>query len=147
MIRKLQNLIKSAYVSLTNGDTSSYPTSQAGYKGKVANFVRLSPYGLDSNPPQGSFVLLFSAYGQESNKFGISSDMIGRRSGLQEGEVAIYNTKTGASILLKSNGEIEISASSVKIESSKVTIDGIRWQTHVHTDPQGGQTGPPKNPV
>jgi phage gp45-like len=147
MIRTIQNLIKSAYVSLTNDDTTSYPTAQASYKGKAATFVRLSPYGLDSNPPKDSFVLLLSAYGQESNKFGIASDMINRRVSLKEGEVAIYNTTNGSSILLKADGEIEITASSVKIASSDVDIDGIKWQTHVHTDPQGGKTGPPEDPV
>lgn len=140
MLTKIQNIIKSAYLSLSNSDTSYYPTAQASYKGKSANFVRLSPYGLDSNPPSGSFVLLFSSYGQESNKFGISSDMARRQSSLNEGEVALYNTKTGSSVLLKSNGEIEISGSSV-------TINGIEWGTHVHPDPDGGKTGPPENPV
>lgn len=146
-MRKLYNLIKSAYLTLTNDDTSSYPTAQAGYKGKVANFIRLSPYGLDSNPPKGSMVLLLSAYGQESNKFGISSDVIRRRSGLKDGEVAVYNTVTGSLIHLKADGSITVSASSVNIESSDVTIDDIGWKTHVHTDPQGGKTGPPENPV
>lgn len=147
MIRKFYNIIKSAYVSLTNDDTSTYPTAQAAYKGKVANFVRLSPYGLDSNPPQGSFVLLLSSYGQESNKLGISSDMTRRQDSLKEGEVALYNTKTQAFVLLKQDGSIAISAQNVTINSPVVEIDGVTWDTHVHTDPQGGKTGPPENPV
>jgi phage gp45-like len=109
MLRFLQ-MIKQAVITLVTSDTSDYPQGQAEYNGKTTDYTRLSPYGLDSNPPDGAWVLLLSSQGQEAVKFGIASDFLGRLKGLKKGEVALYNTVTKSFILLKENGDIEINA-------------------------------------
>lgn len=139
MLKYIKNLVKTAYVTLVNGDDTSYPNMQVGYKRKVANCTRLSPYGLDSNPPRGSFVLLLSAYGQESSKFGIPADLQRRIKGLKEGEVALHNTMTQSSIILRQNGDVEIDASgSVIMNGTPITLNGVDWLTHQHVGVKAG---------
>ena len=109
LLRKLLNLIKQAVVTWTD-DTMAYPRGQAAYNGKTSSYMRLSPYGLCSNPPEGSWVALFSLQGQESVKFGIADDMINRMKNLSPGEAALYNTQTQSYALLKADGNIEVAA-------------------------------------
>jgi phage baseplate assembly protein V len=105
---KFTQMIKQAFISLVTDDSTAYPQGQAGYNNKTTDYVRLSPYGLDSNPPAGSFILLLSSQSQEAVKFGVQSDFINRFKNLKAGEVALYNTLTQSVIHLKENGDIEI---------------------------------------
>lgn len=102
--------IRQAYISLVSDDTESFPTAQATHSGKATKYGRLSPYGLDSNPPTGAWVLLFSSQGKESTKFGIACDFLNRKKSLAEGEVVLYNTQTQSYVYLKANGDIEVDA-------------------------------------
>jgi phage gp45-like len=109
-ISKLTQMIKQAYVSLTSDDSSAYPVTQATYCDKATDVVRLSPYGLDSNPPSESFCLLLSSQAQEAVKFALISDMMNRKKNLKEGEVALNNTLTGSFVFLDADGNIVVSA-------------------------------------
>ena len=123
---RIFNAIKQAFINLVDEDTSAYPRGQAGYSSKATNFVRLSPYGLDSNPPEGAFCLLISSQGKESGKFGISSDFLRRFKELKEGEVAVYNTLTESFVLLKEDGNIAIEAKGGLVEiSGEVVVSGV----------------------
>lgn len=103
-------MIKQAYLSFVTDDSSVYPKGQAGYNDKTTDFLRYSPYGLCSNPPLGSWVLLLSAQGQEAVKIGLVADLLNRKEGLKEGEAVLYNTLTKSFVLLKENGDIEVDA-------------------------------------
>lgn len=145
---KIINSIKTGYISRVTDDSSTYPAIQVKYKGKTGNATRISPYGLDSNPPNGSFVLIQNAWGQESNKFAVCADFIHRYKNLEEGEVAVYNTLTQSYVILKANGNIDVQANgdininangNVNITASgNVNIQGINWLNHGHI---GVQTG------
>lgn len=102
--------IKQAYLSLVTDDSSAYPQGQAGYGDKTSNFLRYSPYGLFSNPPKGSWVLLLSSQGQEAVKIGLIADFLNRKKNTNEGECGLYNTLTGTLIHLKSDGSLFIDA-------------------------------------
>ena len=102
---KAWTIIKQAVVSLVTDDSTSYPQGQATYNGKTTAHTRLSPYGLVSNPPKDSWVLLLSSMAQSAVKFGIASDMLRRIKGLKEGECGLYNTLTQSFILLFENGD------------------------------------------
>lgn len=143
----ITNLIKTAYISGVNDDSSAYPATQVRYKNKTANATRISPYGLDSNPPSGSFVLLLNAYSQEANKFAICADTMNRFKNLEEGEIALFNTLTQSHVILKSNGDINIQANgninitatgNVNIQGD-VTIQGINWISHKHSGVTAGE--------
>lgn len=120
--------IKQAFSSTPGNDTDPYPRGQCGYSGKIANYVRILPYGLSSLEPQGYFILLFNSQGQEAVKFGIPSAMKNRLKDLKQGEVAIYNSLTQTYVILKEDGTFEINCSGLidgDVEiTGNVQIDG-----------------------
>jgi len=143
MIKRVTQMIKMAYVSAVGPDTSAYPQGQASYNGKTTNFLRLSPYGLFSNPPSKSVVLLLSSQAQESFKFGISDDMLNRFKGLKEGECGLYNTLTKAFVHLKEDGTIAVySPNNVEVNAdvdvNVVAAGNVSVQAGVDVDVQAG---------
>ncbi len=107
-MRSLRQIIKQAVISLVTDDSHDYPRGQADYNGKTTEFLRYSPYGLFSNPPKGSWILLLGSQGQESTKAGLISDYLNRKKNVKEGECGLYDVKTGNLIYFKENGDIEI---------------------------------------
>ncbi len=123
MINSLLQKIKQGYLSLVSDDTNAYPQAECVSMGKRSKFIRLSVYGICSNPPEKSHILLLSGQGGESDKFGICNDYLGRMKGLKEGEVALFNTKSGSYVLLKADGGIDVSGDEISI-TGNVAIDG-----------------------
>lgn len=119
VFNKIKNMIKQGVVSLVADDSTVYPQGQAFYNGKTTNYARLSPYGLDSNPPLNSHVLLFSSQAQEAVKFGMASDILNRTKNLLEGEVTLYNTLTGDMFKLDADGQLNLQ----NAEGSGIYID------------------------
>lgn len=131
--RKFRNIIKQGLITLLNDDTSAYPTAQATMNGKPTDYTRLSPYGLDSNPPSNAWVLLFNSQGDESVKFGIASDLLNRKKALKKGEVVLYNTLSKSWVHLKENGDIELDVKNDLIANvvgdMKATVGGDVTET------------------
>jgi len=123
MIGKILSMIKQGYYSLVDPDTSVFPVGQATVNEKATRFVRLSTYGVFSNPPENSHVLLLSSQGQESIKFGIINDFKNRKKGTKGGECGLENTLTGTFIYLKENGDIDIEAPNTN-HAGNVNITG-----------------------
>ncbi len=126
-LTKIVQMIKQGEVSVVTSDGTPYPQGQALYNGKATNYTRLSPYGLDSNPGKGSFLLLFSSQAQEAVKFGLSAAMTKRFKNLKEGEVALYSPVTksyyhitleGIDVLCNGNETINITG------NAEVNVDG-----------------------
>jgi len=122
MSRILQ-MIKQGYTSLVNSDSDDYPKAQATSNQKVSDFVRMSVYGICSNPPSNSHILLLSSNGDESNKFGFQNDFLARKKDLKEGEVALYNTLTESFVVMNENGDVDVEAPNVNIVGN-LTVDG-----------------------
>lgn len=120
--------IKQAFSSTPGDDSQPYPRGECGYSGKIANYVRILPYGLSSLEPQGYFILLFNSQGQEAVKFGIPSAMKNRLKNLSQGEVAIYNSVTGHYVYIKADGSVEINTDTLidgdLTVTGNVQIDG-----------------------
>lgn len=110
MFNKLKQMIKQGVITKVSDDSEVYATAQAEYNGKTTSYTRLSPYGLDTNPPKGTWVLFLSSEAQEAVKFGVAHDFLKRFKNLKEGEVALYNTLSKSFIFLKENGDIEVDA-------------------------------------
>jgi hypothetical protein len=163
--QKFLNIIKQAYYSLVDSDISAYPVGQAVTSQKPMKFTRLSVYGVCSNPPKDSHIVMFNSQGQESVKFGILNDFLNRKKGLKEGEVAIINTKTQTTFFLNENGEIDIvNAAKVNVIEGEVNVingdtnitngninvingdviaDGISLKNHKHLGNLGYDTSIP----
>lgn len=128
LINKALQMIKQAYISTVNDDSSVFPTTEVSYNSKKSNVIRFSPYGLCSNTPTNSNVILLSADGQESLKYALSDDMQNRYKNLKEGEVVLYNYMSGSYTYLKENGDIETECKNNEIINvvgdSNITIGG-----------------------
>ena len=107
-LQKIRAIIKQAFKSLVNDDSSAYPNAQSTYSKKPTDHVRLSTYGICANAPNGSHVFLLQSEGKESIKFGIENDFLRRLKGLTEGEAALYNTLTESFVLMKADGSVEV---------------------------------------
>jgi len=140
MINRLIQMVKQAYISNPTNDASVYPITQISYNGKTSNALRMSPYGVCSNPPEKSNVLLISANAQESLKFAFIDDMPNRFKNLIPGEVKIGHYGNDTFIYFKDNSDIEIYSSNdvnivgdttinittntVNIKATTINIDG-----------------------
>jgi len=71
-----------------------------------------SPYGLCSNPPDGSLSISLNMQGIASNTVSFIDDPKNRKKGLLKGEVAIVNYLTGATVYVKQDGGIDIESPS-----------------------------------
>lgn len=125
MLRKFYNIIKQGYVSLVNDDSLAYPSAQYTQNKKAGKFTRLSVYGICSNPPKDSHILLFSSQGQESVKFGIINDFINRKKNLKEGECGLLNTKTGTIVFLSEDSKIAIGNPALPFTSTPTASSGL----------------------
>ena len=85
ILNKIINMIKQAYISSVNDDSSKFPTTEVSYNLKKSQAIRFSLYGLCTNTPKNSNVLLLSVDGQESLKYALSDDMQNRYKNLKEG--------------------------------------------------------------
>lgn len=123
---------------------------------------RLAEYGFSSNPPDDSDAVAIFVGGDRANGVIIATGhQASRFKNLERGEVAIYNN-AGASAVLKKNGDIEFTSPTIfKFAAPNahftgdVLVDGTltattdvvgggkSLKTHTHSDPQGGNTGPP----
>jgi phage baseplate assembly protein V len=131
----------------------------AGLAGeKVQDNELFQHYGFSSNPPAGSQAIVLPLGGKTSQAVIIATEHGSYRiKNLKSGEVAIY-TDEGDSIILKRNHLIEATTQTFKINATTkvemntpllqvnggdVKADAISLKTHVHPDPQGGNTDAP----
>lgn len=126
-------------------------------------------YGFTSNPPPGTMVVVLPVGGNTAHGIIIACEHGSYRlKGLQPGETAIYN-QWGDYCVLKAGHLAEISTGTLTIKTSTKlrletpllectgtikdlcdtpagkAMDAMRttYNTHTHTDPQGGSVGTP----
>ena len=108
MIQKLKSIFKAARL-ISSDDSGDLRKGIFSYQGKQIKGTLFTPYGLLHNPPNSSLVITWSQNGQESNEIGIADDVKNRTlKSLQKGEVAVTNYLTGAYVLFKSDGNIDV---------------------------------------
>jgi len=101
--------IRQAFVSLVSDDSEAHPKAQLTESGKTYEAIRLSVYGVCSNPPRDSNALVFApSYGGEDIKYSISNDHRNRFKNLKEGEVVVGNYKTQARIFFDEDGNLNV---------------------------------------
>jgi phage gp45-like len=123
-------------------DSGALRSGTASWLGRDGQPIQLaSLYGLIHNPPEGCQVLLLPQNGQESNSIGLPDHpSIRPLKDLKEGEVALVNYLTGAYVLFKENGDIEVSTSfNVTVNSRTAQVNA---ESHIGlTAPQIDVTG------
>jgi phage baseplate assembly protein V len=104
---------------------------------------RLQGYGVTSVPLAGAEALVISVGGRRDHMHVIAvNDERYRKAGLQPGEVAVYS-HTGAYILLRANGTIEINAPIDMVAGAVVKVAGnqvVGPRLGAITAPVGGST-------
>jgi phage baseplate assembly protein V len=95
------------------------------------NVEHFHPYGLSSSPKDGAEAILLRLNGTPDNGVVVCvSDRRHRIKNLESGEVVVYDA-TGSKVLLKANGDIEVTPSSGKAKltgdlhvTGKLDVDG-----------------------
>ena len=125
-IDRCAKMIKQGFVSLVSDDSSAYPQVQVTYNGKPVQAVRLSPYGLFGNAPEGSMAVLLSPNAQESRQFVILDDMRRRKKSIKGGECGLYNVLTRKYIYLREDGVTEAIADAFHLNGDEFNL--VMWQ-------------------
>jgi phage gp45-like len=91
-------------------DSGDVRRGTATWLGRTGQPIQVAGiYGLVSNPPAGSQVLLLPQNGQESASIGLADHPKLRPvRDLEEGEVALVNYLTKSHVIFKQNGDIEV---------------------------------------
>jgi len=172
ILSKVYNLVKRAIITLPIQDNEQYQVAQIQYMGKTSTAQIINPYGLDSNMPEGSLLVVFNVQCQEENKVAIGNKSEIRFKDLKPGEVVVGNPITRSNIFFEANGDITIKGTAnvninvtgnINITTPQVNLTGDlnvtgtitattdvvgggkSLATHVHTGvtPGIGNTGPP----
>jgi len=136
---------------------------------QLARVERFAHYGFTSRPPTGSEAIVLCLGGNRDHPVVVADEDRRERpaGGLAEGEVCVY-AAGGARVYLRADGSVEIVAPGGVLVSGDVEVDGdlgvsgnvtaagdvadgvgtlaalrSAYNVHVHSDPQGGSTGPP----
>ena len=107
MIDKIKNLIRWARITKAGSDKEQFATQQMEYLGKVADGLIVFPYGIHGNVPPGALALMLSIQGNPDNRAAIAWTPKDRPT-LAAGEVAFYHPPTGAFIIWRANGDLDI---------------------------------------
>lgn len=160
------NIIK-LVKALTFKDTGLFAKMSCSMYGKTQDVNLLSIYGIAYRPPghkeengefkDSSFGVAFSPNDYDSDMFVMVDRPDLRFKGLEEGELKIGNLVTGDYVYFKSDGTIEIKATTTVnvignvVVTGSVTADnfissgiGVNFNAHIHDGDSGGDTGIPK---
>lgn len=118
---KIRNLIKTGYISRVSSDDKDVQIAQVTYLGLTKDTAIITPYGVFSNAPLKSKVLLCNVLAQEENAAGIAYAQQNRFKNLKEGEVVLGNILTQSYVKLDSEGNIVINS-----PDKKITIEAVQ---------------------
>lgn len=147
MIAKLKNILRWVRSSKSGTGAGQFPIQQIEYSGKVSDAVIIWPFGLFANVPADNLGIMFAVNAQAENRAVLLT--AGSRPSLAEGEVALYHPGSGSVIKMAANGDVEITAGTVKITgdaeiTGALVVAGRDFATHVHSGVTSGgsNTGP-----
>jgi phage baseplate assembly protein V len=149
--QRIANTIARAVVQVINDGTKLQSVQLGAMAGEtIDDGERFQEYGFTSVPLDGAEAVVVFPNGDRGHPLVIAiDDRRHRPTGLEAGEVAVYS-ETGAQVILKANGDIEISCA----PGGKVYLnDGsggeqliTKSQYDAHTHGTGvGPSGPPDN--
>lgn len=144
---KIQNMIKTAILKSIE-DADFHQICKVESLGSERKGAVYSPYGLYSNPEDGSLCIMLSQNGNEDSLFALVWHPKDRLK-LKKSEVALWNKKKstgmlllddkiriegfGATIDIEPGGAIKVAGNSVKIDGTTPTkIDGVDVLNHTH---------------
>lgn len=132
---RIANMVARSVVQLVDDSTRMQMLQIGALAGETREGVeRFQNYGFTSVPLEGAEALVLFVGGRRDHGMAVAvDDRRHRMKGLEKGEVAIYS-KFGSSIVLRKNGDIELTAATkfvfnegargVAAEGDTVTITG-----------------------
>jgi len=150
---RLSNLLSRGVVKRTNDAPGIQEVQAELLTDEVRDELEhMQFFGFASNPDDGAECLVGFPGGDRSVGFVIATADRRYRVKVEKGEVAVYD-KSGSKVLLKKNGDIEMTPSSGKFKvtgsievtgdvtaSGDVKAGAISLKTHTHPAPSGGYT-------
>jgi len=168
---RLANTIARAVVRVVDDDNLLQVLQLSGLAGETLGGVeRFQEYGFTGTPPADgkaeALVVFVGANRDHPVVVGLEHRPT-RPKNLPAGTVVLYNSSDGTRITLDPDGRIRIdSPLELVLTAPDITLDGelavtgdaeiggisfgdlvAAYNSHTHTDPQGGSTGPPSTTV
>jgi len=126
----IKNLIRWARITKAGSDTEQFATQQMEYLGKVADGLIVFPYGLHGNVPADALALMLAVQGNPDNRAAIAWTPKNRPT-LANGEAAFYHPPTGAFIIWRKTGDLDIETGgngtanvNIKCKDANITASG-----------------------
>lgn len=142
LARRVDNMVARAVLRRADDSTNTQLLQLEILDGETREGIeRFQEYGFTSVPRDGAEVAVVFVGGRRDHGLAIGvEDRRFRVVGLEEGEVAVYND-TGAKIVFKANGDVEITPKAgqkLKIASDadvsgELTANGIPLSAHTHS--------------
>lgn len=161
---RIHLLIGRAVLAAVSDEGKRQRVQFTALRGEVKDDVeRVQQYGFTSHPLAGAQVLFAAIAGNRDHPVAFAvDDPRYRLTGLEPGEVAIYNHE-GTCIALKLGGIIEITAGTKvrfntplieatgdiidRVGTGGLSMHGMRQTYNIHTHPENDAGGPTDNPV
>ena len=116
-------MVGRAVLTVVNDATGLQTVQVEGLPGEVIDGAeRFQMYGITSHPLKGADALVLAVGGVRQHSIILIDDRRYRPRGLEEGEVCVYNGLTGARIIFKANGEIDVMGSRINLISNGDTL-------------------------
>jgi phage baseplate assembly protein V len=106
---KIKSIVKIATMKICD-DSGPFRFCRIKSFGKEQKVNAFTPYGLINNPPKDSMAVVFLVGGEESKSIALIDDPKRRIKNMEEGEVGLANYLTGSTIIIKSNGDVDVDA-------------------------------------
>ena len=120
----LYKFIRWARIVAAGKDDGKFPVQQLEYQGKVADGLMLFPYGTHANVPADALAIMFSVGGAADNRAAFAYTPTNRPK-LADGEVAFYHPPSGAHMVWRNGGKLEIiTDGTIDITCPSLTITG-----------------------
>jgi len=118
----LRNILRWATVTREVAKGLQFAAQQVNYLGKTADASVLFPFGVYANLPPDVLTLIASVQGNPDNRVAIGC-LLKDRPDLAAGETAFYHPSTGAYIIWRSGGNLEIKTDgSITVDCASATI-------------------------
>lgn len=141
----LRNMLRWMRITKSSADNKQFPAHQMEYLGKVADGANLNPYGVHTNIPADVLVLGASVQGNPDNRVALGV-LPKSRPKLEEGEVAFYHPKTGAFIIWREGGNLEIvTDGNIDITAETITVNATTINANADVNFVGALTSNGKN--
>lgn len=122
-----ENATRFAQVTKAANNEDQFSVQQLSYLGKVVDAFIVFPYGVHGNVPVDALALVMSIQGRPENRAAIAWTPTIRPE-LLENEVAYYHPPTGAHIIWRQDGSLEIETGEgggapITVKGTNITVD------------------------